>query len=229
MNIAIICAAGKGKRMNAAMNKVFLTIMDNPIIWHTLNVFEKNENIDKIIIVTSKEDVSQMMKFSVEFSKVNNVIEGGKERQDSVYNGIQEASKFCNDDDIVLIHNGANPLVSQETINKTIEAANEHGASVAAMKVKDTIKLSTKKDFVRKTLDRDKLWAMQTPQVIRFGLAKQAFDKAFADNFYSTDDVALVEYIGGKVKLVECNPENIKITTPDDIILAEKILENKNG
>ena len=169
-----------------------------------------------------------MKAISKDFIKVISILEGGKERQDSVYNGIKEASKHCDNDDIVLIHNGANPLVSQETINKTIEAANEYGASVAAMKVKDTIKSSTKNDFVKKTLDRNKLWAMQTPQVIRFGLAKQAFDKAFADNYYSTDDVALVEYIGEKVKIVESNPENIKITTPNDIVLAENILENKN-
>lgn len=223
MNIAVICAGGKGKRMLANKNKVFLNILDKPIIYHTVKCFEDHKEVDKIVIVTGEDDVLEMQQALVGMHKVASIVVGGKERQDSVYNGIKAAANISQEG-IVLVHNGANPLVKYDTITNTIKEAKEHGASVAAVRVKDTIRQVSEDNFSIKTLDRKKLWAMQTPQVIKINLAMKAFNKAMKDNYYSTDDVALVEYIGGKVKIVECSYENIKITTPEDIEIAENIL-----
>lgn len=220
MNIAIICAAGKGKRIDAGINKVFIRINGRSIIWHTVKIFEDHNIIDKILIITSREDIPIMNEEVKCFKKVVSVIEGGKERQDSVYNGIKMMENTAKNNDLFIIHNGANPLVDPETITKTINVALEHGASVAAFPVKDTIKSVSEDGFVKSTLNRKELWAMQTPQVIRADIAFKAFKSAYNHGYYATDDVALVEKIGGKVKIVECSYRNIKITTKDDIEVA---------
>jgi 2-C-methyl-D-erythritol 4-phosphate cytidylyltransferase len=231
MNYVLICAGGKGKRMNHEKNKVFMKIKDKEIIARTLEVFEKAEEINGIIISTSLEDFAEMEKIIARegFKKIEAIVEGGKERQDSVYNGLKKLKEIAEKDDVILIHNAANPFVEEKTIKKCIKEAKEFGAAVAAQKVKDTIKKVNEELIVKETLDRNELWQMQTPQAILFHIALKAFEKAYSENFYGTDDVQLVERIHGKVKIVECSYENIKITTKEDIELAEKIIEKRKS
>jgi 2-C-methyl-D-erythritol 4-phosphate cytidylyltransferase/2-C-methyl-D-erythritol 2,4-cyclodiphosphate synthase len=215
-NIAIITSAGKGTRMNSKINKVLLTLTNKTVIEETIEVFENCNEIDEIIFVGNDDNIDSLKQITEknQYKKVKKIIEGGKERQDSVYNGIKAAD--ASDDDIILIHNGANPLVDEKTIIECINRAKEHGASVAALPAKDTIK-EVEDGFVTKTLDRNKLWQMQTPQAIKYSLAKEAFEKAYNDSYYGTDDVGLVERLGKTVKIVECNKENIKLTTEQDL------------
>ncbi|MBW2984714.1 2-C-methyl-D-erythritol 4-phosphate cytidylyltransferase, partial [Candidatus Woesearchaeota archaeon] len=212
-NIALITAAGKGTRMNSKLNKILLTLLDKTIIEETMEVFENCEEIDDIVLVANKDDIDQLKKIieKNQYKKIKKIIEGGEKRQDSVFNGLKSIEN-ANDDDVILIHNGANPLVDEETISECIVQAKEHGAAVAALPAKDTIK-EVEEGFVKQTLNRKRIWQMQTPQAIKYSLAKEAFEKAYRDNFYGTDDVGLVERLGKKVKIVECNDENIKITT----------------
>lgn len=224
MNTAIIVGAGKGERMQAKINKILLTIEEKPLIYHAIKVFEDSNLIDNIILVINKDDNEEIKDLVKKYSfrKIKNIVFGGEKRQDSVYNGIKAIEKEDNED-IILIHNAANPFVDRTTIKELIEETKIHGAAVAAIKAKDTIKEVDENNFVIKTLDRKKLWQMQTPQAMKFSLAKKAFENAYNNNFYATDDVALVEKLGEKVKIVETNKENIKITTPEDLQLAEKL------
>ncbi|PJA19180.1 MAG: 2-C-methyl-D-erythritol 4-phosphate cytidylyltransferase, partial [Candidatus Diapherotrites archaeon CG_4_10_14_0_2_um_filter_31_5] len=227
MNYAVICAGGKGTRINAGKNKVFVKIKGKEIISRTIQVFENAENINGIIISAAKEDEKEIKKIIERegFKKVKAVVEGGKQRQDSVWNGIKKLKETAKKEDIVLIHNAANPFLEEKTINECIKEAEKFGASVAAQKVKDTIKRVNEDLLVKETLNRKELWQMQTPQTIIFHIALKAFEKAYKENFYGTDDVQLVERIHGKIKIVECPYENIKITTQEDIDLAKKIIE----
>ncbi len=226
MNYAIIVGAGKSTRMNEKINKIFLTLADKPVIYHTIKVFEDCEKIDKIIIVTQKENIEEIEKIKQKYDlkKIGKVIEGGIKRQDSVYSGIR-AIEDPNDDDIVLIHNAANPLVDEKTIIDSINIVKEHNACVVGFPVEDTIK-EVKGNEIIKTLDRKKLWQVQTPQTAKYSLLKEAFEKAYKDNFYGTDDVSLIERLGKKVKILECSKNNIKITTPADLMLINKIKSN---
>ena len=171
----------------------------------------------------NKDDEQEIKNLIKKYNlKIKNIVFGGEKRQDSVYNGIK-AIENANNDDIILIHNAANPLVDEKTIKEVIKETKIHGAAVAAIKAKDTIKNVDENNFVIETLDRKKLWQMQTPQAMKYELAVKAFEQAYKDKFYATDDVALIERLGEKVKIVETNKENIKITTPEDLVTAEKI------
>lgn len=231
MNFAIIVAAGQSVRMNG-LNKILTPVLKKPVIYYTLLAFEKHPQIRGIILVGRKEDLkklSQIVK-KYQISKVKEIKEGGKERQDSVFAGFwQLKKKFkIKEDDLILIHNGANPLVSEIEITEAISAAKIYGASVVANPVKDTIKIVDKNLMVLKTLARKSLWAMQTPQVIAAGLAEKALGKAKKEGFYATDDVALVEFLGKPVKIVPGSFNNIKITTPEDLKTVKNILKERN-
>jgi len=214
MSTVIIVGAGKGTRMNSKVNKILLSLEEKPIIFNTLKRFEDSSSIDGIILVINPDDEDEIKNLAQNFKKIKKIVHGGKERQDSVYNGVNAVDG--NDDDIILIHNAANPFVSNETISKIIEETKKHGSAVAALR---------SDGFVEKTLDRNSIWRMQTPQAMKLSIAKKAFETAKKENYYSTDDVALVEKIGEKVKIVETNKENIKITTPEDLVLGEKIMK----
>lgn len=222
-NITIIVGAGQGKRMNERVNKILLTLADKPVIYHTIKAFEDCNEIDQIILVTQKQDIEELEKIKQKhnFKKIKKIIEGGIKRQDSVYNGIK-AIESPDDNDIILIHNAANPLIDEKTIIDSINTAKEHGACAAAFPAEDTIK-EVKEDEIIKTLDRKKLWHMQTPQTARYSLLKEAFEKAYKDNFYGTDDASLIERLGKKVKLIKCSKNNIKLTTQSDLMLLNKI------
>ena len=224
MNIAIIVAGGKGRRMKTRINKLFLLLSKEPIIFHALKKFHENKNINRIILVVNPEDKSKFKSIikKNDFKKIIKVVDGGKERQDSVYSGIKAIEK-ANNDDIVIVHNAANPFVDEATISNCINAAKKYGAAVAGFPAKDTIK-AVEGGFVKKTIDRKALWQVQTPQAMKYFLAKKAFEAAYRDNFYGTDDVSLAERIGGTVKAVYCPRENIKITDHYDLAYASKLV-----
>jgi 2-C-methyl-D-erythritol 4-phosphate cytidylyltransferase / 2-C-methyl-D-erythritol 2,4-cyclodiphosphate synthase len=222
MNYAIIVAGGKGKRMHKRINKLFLLLNKEPIIFHTLKIFQEYKNINKIIVVIRPEDRNKFQSIIKKFSKVEKVIDGGIERQDSVYNGIKAIEK-ADKDDIVLIHNAVNPFVDEATINNCISATKKYGAAVVGFPAKDTIKV-VEDGLVKQTIDRRLLWQVQTPQAMKYFLVKKAFDRAKEDKFYGTDDVSLVERIGGSVKMVYSPRENIKITDPYDLAYANKMI-----
>lgn len=230
-NYAIIVAGGRGKRMGC--NKCFLPLAGRPVIIRTIEAFVSSGVTDGIVcVVGDQEEVALLHKMLCDHGlkdQVQHIIPTeGPHRQEGVWSGIKALRSFpSKDDDIIMIHNGANPLVKSSEIRQSIEAAKTHGASVCAIPVKDTIKRVDGELFVVETLDRKGLWAMQTPQTMRYSIATQGFEKAFRDNFFGTDDVQLAERIGCRVKIVECSPENFKITTPDDLVLAEKILCNR--
>ena len=181
------------------------------------------KSINKIILVAHPDDRNKL-ELIIKSNKLNKIIkvaDGGVERQDSAYNGIK-AIKNAGNEDIILIHNAANPFVDEATINNCISAAKKYGAAAVGFPAKDTIKF-VEDGFVKQTIDRRLLWQAQTPQAMKYFLAKKAFEGAYADKFYGTDDASLVERLGGSVKAVYCPRENIKITEPYDLAYAHKM------
>jgi 2-C-methyl-D-erythritol 4-phosphate cytidylyltransferase len=223
--VALIAAAGKGKRMNARVSKPFIHISGKPILAYTIEKFEKCKVIDKIYLIVSPEEKEMCHKNIIlryNFSKVKELVDGGETRQDSVYNGIKALDK---DTDIVVIHDGARPLVEETIIRDSIEKAQKYGAAIAAIPIKDTVKKSENDFFINKTLNREKIWRAQTPQTFKYDIILTAYHQAFKDKYLVTDDAAIVERYGHKVKLIIGSKENIKITTPFDIIMAEIFLK----
>lgn len=229
MNIAIVLAAGKSRRLKG-IDKIFYKINEKPLIFYTLLAFEKNPQVNKIILVIRKESFKNI--FSIikkcNFKKVAAMINGGKERQDSSFNGLKMAGRLgAKPRDLILFHNGANPLISQKEIFDVIKAAKKYKAALIAQPIKDTLKKINKEGFIVETIERKDIYSAQTPQVIEYKLAKIVFEKAFKKNFYGTDDVSLVERLGKKVKIVPGSYKNIKATTREDLEIIEKLLRNK--
>jgi 2-C-methyl-D-erythritol 4-phosphate cytidylyltransferase len=219
MNFAIIVAAGKGRRMKTKENKIFLKVGKKPIIYWAILNFEKHSKINKILIVTRKSDIKRLKKVILQckFKKILNIIPGGRERQDSSFLGLKYLKENgAKDSDLILINNGANPLVDQKTISDVIFAAKKYGAAVCGFPARDTIK-EIHLGCVKKTLKRKNLWQIQTPQGARFSIFMSAFLKAKKNRFLGTDDVVLVERLGRQVKIVKCPIWNIKMTYPEDI------------
>ncbi len=227
--VAIVLAAGRGKRMQSDVAKQYLLVRGKPVLYYSLKAFE-DSLADEIILVTAESEIAYCKEEIVEkynFSKVSQIVAGGKERYHSVHNGL----KACKDADIVLIHDGARPFVDDAIIARNIDAVKEYGACVTGMPVKDTIKIADEEGFVQETPRRDLIWTIQTPQTFRYDLIKNAYD-TFLNNeeencksYNVTDDAMVAEIFGGlKVKLVEGRYNNVKITTPEDMVLAEAIL-----
>lgn len=226
---AIIVAAGKGKRMGEGYNKQYILLAGKPIVAHTIEVFENVGPIDEIVLVVGKGEIDLAKKDIIHkynFKKVVKIIEGGTERQDSVYDGLKATDANCN---IVLVHDGARPFVTGSIIEKSIKVARDAGACVVAVRVKDTIKVANKNMEVDYTPDRDTLWAVQTPQAFEYKLLLKAYKKLRADNIKVTDDAMLVEKLGHTVKIIEGSYENIKITTPEDLILGAGIFKKREN
>jgi len=224
---SIIAAAGKGTRMNLDINKQYVEICQIPLLARTLSVFQDCNLIDEIILVVNKDDFiycKQEIVDRYDFTKVKSMVTGGNTRQDSVRNGLKEV---YNRAEIVLIHDGARPFIRESSIAECINAAYEYGAACVAVPVKDTIKRADSSGFVVETPDRSQLWQIQTPQAFKYDLILDAHKKAFEDGFYGTDDAVLVERLGYRLKLVRGSYNNIKITTAEDLLLAEAIIENK--
>ncbi|MCE5322674.1 2-C-methyl-D-erythritol 4-phosphate cytidylyltransferase [bacterium] len=214
---ALIPAAGRGERFGRPVNKVFAEIAGKPILAHTISVFESCEAIGEIIIVAGKNEIEAVGELvdRFGFGKVTHITEGGKERQDSVYRGLEKVTS-----EIVAIHDAARPMVTCDIISRSIDEAQRSGACIVAVPVIDTIKSVTPQCMVSDTIDRSNLYCIQTPQTFKIELIKKAYDQAYADGYYATDDSALVERIGEKVAIVQGSYDNIKITTPSDMELA---------
>lgn len=220
----IIVAAGKGRRMGLGKNKAFLDLNGKPLLIHTLSRWQQFNCITELTVVVGKEDLNLVQELVKQhgLSKVSQVVTGGKERQESVFLGLQAAGK--SKPDIVLIHDGARPFVTEEHVGQLVDAVQQHEAGVLAVPVKDTIKVATN-GLIEKTLERSRLWAAQTPQGFRYGLIMEAHQQARRENREATDDAALVEAMGRAVYIVPGSEYNIKLTTPEDIELARSILK----
>uniref|UniRef100_C6E7N7 2-C-methyl-D-erythritol 4-phosphate cytidylyltransferase n=1 Tax=Geobacter sp. (strain M21) TaxID=443144 RepID=C6E7N7_GEOSM len=225
---ALIPAAGMGKRMGAGSNKQYLLLDGMPILARTVAVFESAPFIDGIYLVSPEQEIPFCRSEVVDryrFTKVRAIVPGGAERQHSVCNGLNAMSDAASDD-LVLIHDGVRPFVSQEMLQAAADAAREHGASVVAVPVKDTVKV-VKGGVIAETPPREKLWLAQTPQAFRYGLIRDAHARAKAEGYLGTDDASLIEHQGGEVRIVTGDYRNIKITTPEDLVLAEAFLKGK--
>lgn len=222
---AIIVAAGQGKRMGGKIDKIFLEVAGTPIIVHTWRRFEAIDDIQKIIFVIRAELENDFRALIDRYGlkKPFLLVEGGKERQDSVWNGVSALSPEC---EIVTIQDGARPCTPTEIIKKAMLIAQGNGAAVLAQKVTDTIKVSSDGRCVDQTLDRSLLWAVQTPQVFRPQVIKKAIQAAIDKGVKLTDDTAACELIDQKVFLVECPMPNPKATTPSDLPYIEMILNH---
>ncbi|MDD6616144.1 MAG: 2-C-methyl-D-erythritol 4-phosphate cytidylyltransferase [Lachnospiraceae bacterium] len=228
-NTAIVLAAGSGSRMRSDRKKQYMLLLDRPVVCYSLDVFEKSPRIDNIILVCGAGDETWCRQEIVEayhYKKVKSVVAGGKERYHSVYEGLKAAGDECR---TVLIHDGARPLIDEAMIGRLLDEVEICRACVAAMPVKDTIKLSGQDGYVEETLPRDRLWMIQTPQVFEYRMILEAYRKVIQTDDPAvkiTDDAMVLEYAGGpKIKLVEGSYENIKITTPEDIPAAEAFLK----
>lgn len=220
-NVAIILGAGNGTRMKSEKSKLLLEIGSKTVIERSVEAFLSVSDIDEIIVVSRAQDIDIYSELLTD-ERISFVI-GGATRQQSVKNAVETVD----DAHLIVIHDGARPLIKCEDIEKTIRAAEEFSAAAVGVYVKDTIKIVDKQGFVESTPDRSTLFAVQTPQIFDFDLYKSAMQKADEQGLDFTDDCQLVELCGGKVKMVEGSYSNIKITTPDDIALAENLLKNE--
>jgi 2-C-methyl-D-erythritol 4-phosphate cytidylyltransferase len=227
--LAIILAGGAGKRMGASTNKQFLLLDNKPIIVHTLQVFDECRPIDGIYLVVNQKDLPVIQEEILEtyrFNKLTKIVIGGRLRQDSVRNGLEAIEGPC---DVVIIHDGARPFVSPTFIEKGIYLMEMFDAIIPALPVKDTIKVISKEGFVVKTLERDSLWHVQTPQTFKYELIAKAYKEGMAKKLFGYDDATFLEMMGKKVKVIEGSPYNIKITTPEDLIIAKGMLSELKG
>lgn len=227
---AIILAAGQGKRMKSNIQKQFMLLNGKPILYYSLQCFQTSVFIDQIILVTGEKEIEYCKKEVVEpysITKVSQIIAGGAERYESVEHGL-DAIKNEYEQGIVLIHDGARPFVTHTMIEDSIKTAKEYGACTVGMPVKDTIKVVDDEGNGIHTPDRKTLWQIQTPQTFQVSLIKKAHESMKMANVGNiTDDTMLVEQFCERyVKVIEGSYQNIKITTPDDIILANAFLEN---
>lgn len=224
---AIILAAGQGKRMNSNVPKQYLILEEKPILYYTILQFEMSDAIDEIVLVVGQDETDYCKKNIIEeynFSKVVKIVQGGKERYHSVYNALN----MINDSNYVLIHDGARPFVNQRMIQNIVESVKENKACIIGVPVKDTIKIVDKEGFVGTTPARETMWSIQTPQAFDYKLIKQAYDKIMPQKDISVTDDAMVLELTMKypIKIVEGDYKNIKITTPEDIEIAQQFLMN---
>lgn len=224
---AVVLAAGSGKRMGLEVKKQYLEISGKPLIYYSLDSFEKSR-VDEIILVVSPGDEDYVKKEIVEpggFTKVKRIVPGGKERYHSVYEGLKACSG-----DYVLIHDGARAFLTDDIIERAMKGAYEYKACVVGMPVKDTIKIAGEDGFVSDTPDRNLLWSIQTPQAFETALVKKAYEDILSgDTTGITDDAMVVEKMTDKrVKLIEGSYDNIKVTTIEDIVIGENILKKQN-
>lgn len=222
--VAIILAAGQGKRMNSQVAKQYLQINNKPLLYYTLAAFEKSK-VEEIILVTGKDEEQYCKEQIVDqygFTKVKNIVAGGQERYDSVYHGLHA----CKETGYVLIHDGARPCITPEIINRTIQEVWKHQACIVAVPVKDTIKQVNEDEVVKETFDRNTLRIVQTPQAFSYELLLQAYDKIMQQEHTNvTDDAMVVETMTHiPIHVVEGSYSNIKVTTPEDLLIAERFL-----
>jgi len=222
---AVIVSAGKGNRLAGETKKQFLPLAGRPILCHTLDRFETCSSIDLIHLVVGQDDMGYTLKNIVEaygYRKISKIVPGGKVRQESVKNGIDSLPHEVN---IVVIHDGVRPFVTHQMIEESIRSVRQAKAVVVAMPVKETIKTARPDRTVLKTLDRESLWQVQTPQTFQADVIRKAYQRAAEEGFWGTDDASLVERIGIKVYILPGSYDNIKITTPEDLLLANLLVQ----
>lgn len=228
--VAVVLAAGAGKRMHSDVQKQYLLLQDRPVIYYALKTFQ-DSFVDEIVLVVGQGEIEYCRKEIVEkyrFSKVMQIVEGGRERYHSVANGL----KAVKGEGYVFIHDGARPFLTEEILRRSYEAVKEYHACVVGMPVKDTIKIVDENLFAKMTPNRETVWQMQTPQVFTIALAKEAYEnllikeeELLRQEIRITDDAMVVEtLLNHPVKLVEGSYENIKITTPEDLNIARSFL-----
>ncbi len=220
---SIVVAAGRGSRMGTKEKKQYLFLKDKPLFIHTLELMEQQSRIKEIILVVPAEDLDFCKNLCNKYSinKIHAVVPGGETRGASVYNGLKAVPEHSK---LVVVHDGARPFLSQEVLEKVIDAGEKEGAAVAAVPVKDTIKEVDPNNMVQKTLERKYLWAVQTPQVFKKDILMDCYNRAIRDGISGTDDAAIVEAYNYPVKLVMGDYNNIKITTKEDLTFANYIL-----
>lgn len=223
---AIVLAAGSGKRMNSQVHKQYLIIQDRPVLYYSLKAFEDSA-VDEIVLVVGKGEEKFCRKEIVDkygISKVKAIVEGGKERYHSVFEGLKQTS----DADYVLIHDGARPFVNQDIIRRCMQEVQKYQACVVGMPVKDTIKIADEEGYAKQTPDRKNVWMIQTPQTFSYALIYEAYEEMLkTEDTAITDDAMVLERIKGKKsKLIEGSYRNIKITTPEDLLIANVYLQH---
>ncbi|MBS7344811.1 MAG: 2-C-methyl-D-erythritol 4-phosphate cytidylyltransferase [Caryophanon sp.] len=222
----VLPAAGSGTRMGAGMNKLFLQLQGTTILVHTLRVFEADDKCTGIWLAVKDEERAQIKQLIEEagITKVKGLPTGGAERQHSVRSCLVQMEPT----DLVMVHDAARPFILQQTIDKLADVALEKGAAIAGVRVKDTMKI-VRDGIIEETVDRELLWSIQTPQAFRYELLKEASDVADKVGFLGTDEAMLVENIGYHVHIVESSYENVKMTTKEDLLFGEAILNRRNA
>lgn len=239
--IAIVPTAGWGRRFGTSRKKPFVGLLGIPLLIHTLRRLHSVSSITEIIPVLREEDIEKGLKLvrGYKLNKVKHVVSGGKERQDSVYNALCLIAKGSYREDfpisqgktLILIHDGVRPLVTTQLIEKILTEIYNEGNNidgvVPGIPLKETLKEVGGDGFVISTKSRERFWVIQTPQVFRFNVLKKAYDEAYKDGFYATDDSALVERVSGRVKVISGDPFNIKVTTPEDMEMVKYLLAKR--
>jgi 2-C-methyl-D-erythritol 4-phosphate cytidylyltransferase len=228
-SIALIPAAGMGKRMGASINKQYLQLAGLPIVARTIAIFENSPFIDGIFLVIPADEIPYCREHVVDacgFRKVMEIVPGGKERQNSVMNGLNALQRLVSGDDVVLIHDGVRPFITPALLRESIDVARSCDGALVAVPAKDTIKI-VRDGIVIDTPPRETFWQAQTPQSFRFGIIHDAHRIAEQEGFMGTDDASLVERRGGNIRVVRGDYRNIKITTPEDLVLAEAFLADQ--
>ena len=231
---AVVLAAGSGKRMNAGVKKQYMEIAGRPVLYYSLKAFEESF-IDEIVLVVSQDEIEQVQESYVNqygFQKILRIVAGGKERYHSVACGLQAVHQDC---DFVFIHDSARPMLTQEILQRVYRAVQEEEACVVGVPSKDTVKIADEQGYVSVTPNRSLVWNVQTPQVFSYPLVHSAYEELLqkeqellASGVQITDDAMVVEHLAHhKVKLVEGSYENIKITTPEDVQIAERYLQSR--
>lgn len=223
----VIAAAGSATRMGSKINKPYMLLKSRPVLAYSLDIFEEFNLVDDIVIVANPQEIDYCKREIVEkygYRKVSQVVAGGKMRQDSVRVGLRQLGQ---DTDFIAVHDGARPFLTHELLEKLLKAAEQWGAAIPGVMPKDTLKFVDRDEFVRQTLDRSSVVAIQTPQLFKFEELLAAYNQAYEEGFIATDDAALFENYIGRVKIVPGDYRNIKITTPEDLKIAEVLVNDK--
>jgi 2-C-methyl-D-erythritol 4-phosphate cytidylyltransferase len=225
MNVGVIVAAGKSERMGEGIDKAFLNLGTKPVLAWSLLAFERCPDIEAVILVVRKDRLEAARGLIQIFgcTKVREIVPGGATRQDSVMAGLAEVPEKAS---LVAVHDGARPCVTPELISETLKSAKRYGSGVAAIKVTDTLKEVSRGMVVSRTVDRSKLWAVQTPQSFQARLLRAAYALVREQKALVTDEASAVERLGKPVHLVPSSPSNLKITTTDDLVVAEALLKS---
>ena len=213
----IIPASGSGTRFGGNIPKQFLKIEGKEILAHAISAFNQIRSIDEIIIAT-KQEYFEKIKLIIRknnFFKISRIVEGGKMRQDSVYRALMNLD--CSENDFILVHDAVRPFISRDKILELIKEVKKHNCVILGLPVCETLKKIDKKNYVKESIDRKNIWSIQTPQAFRYDILKKSFEKAYKDNFNGTDESSLAEYSGYKVKVIEGEKTNIKITLKADL------------